>query len=79
MPLAREAGKRGGTYPCAFNAANEVAVAAFLDERIGFLEIAQLVEDALGRVDGGAARDLPELVEADAEARHLAEGRLATA
>ena len=76
LPLAREAGGRGGTYPCAFNAANEVAVAAFLDERIGFLEIAPLVEDALHGVDGAAARDLPELVEADAEARRLTEGRL---
>ena len=40
--------KRGGTYPCAFNAANEVAVAAFLDGRSRFLDIAPLVEDALG-------------------------------
>src|SRR3954463_16828642 len=40
LPLAREAGERGGTYPCAYNAANEVAVAAFLDGRIGFPEIA---------------------------------------
>jgi 1-deoxy-D-xylulose-5-phosphate reductoisomerase len=79
LPLAREAGERGGTYPCAFNAANEVAVAAFLDERIGFLEIAPLVADALEGVDGAAARDLPELVEADAEARRLTEGRLAPA
>jgi 1-deoxy-D-xylulose-5-phosphate reductoisomerase len=79
LPLAREAGERGGTYPCAFNAANEVAVAAFLDERIGFLEIAPLVEDALGRVDGGPAADLPQLVEADAEARRLAVARLAPA
>ena len=76
LRLAREAGEKGGTYPCAFNAANEVAVAAFLDGRIGFLEIAPLVEDALAGVDGAAARDLPELVEADAEARRLAEGRL---
>jgi 1-deoxy-D-xylulose-5-phosphate reductoisomerase len=79
LPLARVGGERGGTYPCAFNAANEVAVAAFLDERIGFLEIAPLVEDALGRVDGGPAADLPQLVEADAVARRLAEGRLAPA
>ncbi|CAN5254376.1 1-deoxy-D-xylulose-5-phosphate reductoisomerase [soil metagenome] len=77
LPLAREAGKRGGTYPCAFNAANEVAVAAFLDERIGFVEIAPLVEDALDRADGNAVSDLPELVAADAAARRLAEGRLA--
>src|SRR5215831_19008646 len=39
LALAREAGERGGTFPCAFNAANEVAVAAFLEERIGFLDI----------------------------------------
>jgi 1-deoxy-D-xylulose-5-phosphate reductoisomerase len=77
LGLAREAGEQGGTYPCAFNAANEVAVSAFLDGRIGFLEIAPLVEDALTRSDGAPARDLGELVEADAAARRLAEGRLA--
>jgi 1-deoxy-D-xylulose-5-phosphate reductoisomerase len=76
LRLAREAGQRGGTYPCAFNAANEIAVAAFLERRIGFVEIAPLVEDALGGVDGAPARDVPELVEADAEARRLAERRL---
>jgi len=71
LALAREAGERGGTYPCAFNAANEVAVAAFLDGRIGFLDIAALVEDVLGHVDGAAARDLDELREADRRAREL--------
>jgi len=79
LRLAREAGVRGGTYPCAFNAANEVAVAAFLDGRIGFLDIAALVERALAEASGSAATDLEELVEADAEARRLTEGRLATA
>ena len=79
LPLARQAGERGGTYPCAFNAANEVAVAAFLDGKIGFLDIAALVEDALARVDGAPARDLSELIEADADARRLASGRLAAA
>ena len=79
LRLAREAGERGGTRPCAFNAANEVAVAAFLDGKIGFLDIASLVEDALAGVDGAPARDLGELVEADAEARRLAGGRLAAA
>jgi 1-deoxy-D-xylulose-5-phosphate reductoisomerase len=69
--LARDAGERGGTYPCAFNAANEVAVQAFLEERIGFLDIAHLVEDVLARVDGAPARDLDELVEADRRAREL--------
>jgi 1-deoxy-D-xylulose-5-phosphate reductoisomerase len=73
LALAREAGERGGTYPCAYNAANEVAVAAFLDRRIGFLDIAALVEDVLGRVDGAPARDLDELREADRRARELLE------
>jgi 1-deoxy-D-xylulose-5-phosphate reductoisomerase len=73
LALAREAGERGGTYPCAYNAANEVAVAAFLDDRIGFLDIAALVADALARVDGAAARDLDELGEADRRARELVE------
>lgn len=76
LRLARDAGERGGTYPCAFNAANEVAVAAFLERRIGFLDIAPLVEDALAGVSGAPAGDLAELVEADMEARRLASGRL---
>jgi 1-deoxy-D-xylulose-5-phosphate reductoisomerase len=71
LPLAREAGERGGTFPCAYNAANEEAVAAFTAGRIGFLDIAALVEDVLGRVDGVAARDLDELYEADRQAREL--------
>jgi 1-deoxy-D-xylulose-5-phosphate reductoisomerase len=77
LRLAREAGERGGTYPCAFNAANEVAVSAFLDGRIRFTEIAGLVQGALEEVDGAPARDLGELVEADGNARRLAHGRLA--
>jgi 1-deoxy-D-xylulose-5-phosphate reductoisomerase len=77
LPLAREAGERGGTYPCAFNAANEVAVAAFLDGSIAFTDIAPLVEDVLAGVDGAPAGDLNELVAADAEGRRIAEGRLA--
>jgi 1-deoxy-D-xylulose-5-phosphate reductoisomerase len=79
LALAREAGERGGTYPCAFNAANEVAVAAFLDGRLPFLSIAETVEETLGSVDGEPARDLNDLVEADAEARRLAERTAAAA
>jgi 1-deoxy-D-xylulose-5-phosphate reductoisomerase len=73
LRLAREAGERGGTFPCAFNAANEVAVAAFLDRKVAFTDIAALVEGALGRVDGAPARDLPELMEADADTRRIVE------
>jgi 1-deoxy-D-xylulose-5-phosphate reductoisomerase len=71
LALAREAGERGGTYPCAYNAANEVAVAAFLEGRIGFLDIASLVESVLGEIDGAPARDLDELRDADRKAREL--------
>ena len=78
LALARRAGEEGGTYPCAFNAANEVAVAAFLEGRLPFLAIAETVEEALASVGGKPAGDLNELLEADAEARRLAE-RTATA
>ena len=71
LALAREAGERGGTYPCAFNAANEVAVQAFLDGRISFLDIDGAVADVLARVDGSPARDLDELIDADRSARNL--------
>src|SRR5919205_1552583 len=76
LALAREAGERGGTYPCAYNAANEVAVAAFLDGRLPFLGIAEVVEDALAAADGTPARDLSDLVDADAAAREVAQGAL---
>ncbi len=79
LRLAREAGERGGTYPCAFNAANEVAVAAFLDGRLRFVEIASVVEDALAGCGGAPAHDLAELVAADASARELADGRIPVA
>src|SRR5437870_2486603 len=79
LALAREAGERDGTYPCAFNAANEVAVAAFLAGRLPFLGIAETVEETLAAVDGAPARDLDELVAADAQARRLAEREVAPA
>ena len=79
LALAREAGERGGTYPCAFNAANEVAVAAFLDGRLPFLSIAEVVADAIERVDGAPANDIDDLLEADARARALAGETVAVA
>jgi 1-deoxy-D-xylulose-5-phosphate reductoisomerase len=75
LALARDAGERGGTYPCAYNAANEVAVAAFLAGRLPFLGIAEVVEETLGAVEGAPARTLDELTAADAEARQIAERR----
>ncbi len=79
LGLAREAGERGGTAPCVFNAANEVAVAAFLEGRLPFLRIADVVADALARTDGAPARDLDDLVEIDSRARALADERLVVA
>jgi 1-deoxy-D-xylulose-5-phosphate reductoisomerase len=79
LRLAREAGEHGGTFPCTFNAANEVAVQAFLDGRIRFTEIAGLVESALHAVEGAAVRDLSELIAVDEQARRLAQGSVAAA
>jgi 1-deoxy-D-xylulose-5-phosphate reductoisomerase len=79
LALARRAGEEGGTYPCVFNAANEVAVAAFLEGRLPFLDIAETVDETLASVAGKPVADLEELVEADAEARRLAERTAAAA
>ena len=73
LALGREAGERGGTFPCAFNAANEAAVAAFLERRLPFLRIPDVVAHVMERVDGSPARDLNDLVEADRRARRIAE------
>ncbi len=71
--LAVAAGRRGGTFPAILNAANEVAVAAFLDGRIRYLEIAAAVgavlEDAAGWAPGGEP-DLETIAAADTRARH---------
>jgi 1-deoxy-D-xylulose-5-phosphate reductoisomerase len=79
LALARAAGESGGTAPCVFNAANEVAVAAFLEGKLPFLGIAEVVEETLAHADTSAASDLDELVTADADARRLAEGALKVA
>jgi 1-deoxy-D-xylulose-5-phosphate reductoisomerase len=73
LALARQAGEEGGTAPCVFNAANEVAVAAFLEGRLPFLGIAEVVADTLAAADNVSANDLDDLVAADADARRRAE------
>ena len=77
LRLAREAGERGGLYPCILNAANEAAVQAFLEKKIAFTEIPQLIESALGaappNVDAPFTSDiekeLQKIFKADAETR----------
>jgi 1-deoxy-D-xylulose-5-phosphate reductoisomerase len=72
LSLARAAGEAGGTAPCVLNAANEVAVAAFLDERLPFLGIPEVVERTLAQIDCPPASSLDELIGMDAEARRVA-------
>ena len=72
--VGREAARQGGTAPARFNAANEVAVQLFLEERITFGRIAEIIEHVVGRGtgEGGRGSSLEEVLAADAEARRLA-------
>ena len=79
LALARAAGQEGGSAPCVYNAANEVAVAAFLAGRLPFLGIPEVVGETLAAAGGEQVRDVDDLVEADRAAREIAEGALAAA
>lgn len=72
LPLAIQAGKTGGTLPCAFNAANEIAVTAFLKGQLRFLGIAELIERVLDAVEPKAVDSYETIVRADGQARELA-------
>ena len=73
LRLAREAAQAGGTAPAMLNAANEVAVAAFLERRIRFPEIASIIEDVLHAEPALAVENLDTVLAADRRARGLAE------
>jgi 1-deoxy-D-xylulose-5-phosphate reductoisomerase len=74
LPLAVEAGRLGGAYPVALNAANEIAVQAFLDRQIKFLRIADLIEEVLEAVpEFGATDSMEAIVAVDAWGRREAE------
>jgi 1-deoxy-D-xylulose-5-phosphate reductoisomerase len=72
LGLARAAARAGGTAPCVLNAANEVAVHAFLNERLGFLGIPEVIERTLERLPAAPVRAFESLYEADREARSVA-------
>ncbi|MFA5631523.1 MAG: 1-deoxy-D-xylulose-5-phosphate reductoisomerase [Porticoccaceae bacterium] len=72
LALAREAARNAQDYPVALNAANEVAVAAFLEGRIGFMEIATTVARVLDAWQGCEPLDLPSVQHADKRAREMA-------
>lgn len=76
LALARAAVDAGGARPAILNAANEIAVAAFLKGTIGFLEIAAIVDDTLQRYDPAAPQTLDAVLHVDAEARRLAGERV---
>ncbi|MFI8221644.1 1-deoxy-D-xylulose-5-phosphate reductoisomerase [Pseudomonas sp. NPDC085632] len=71
LALARQVAQWGGTAPATLNAANEVAVEAFLSRRIGFTQIAQVIGDVLDQMPVTAANDLETVLAADAKARSL--------
>jgi 1-deoxy-D-xylulose-5-phosphate reductoisomerase len=76
LPLAVEAGTAGGAYPVALNAANEVAVGAFLDGRIRFLQVADVIEEVLEAVpDFGKMQSMDAIKTVDAWARDEARRR----
>ena len=72
LRLAREAAEAGGCMPATLNAANEVAVEAFLEGRLGFTEIPQLIESVLASAEPHPAKDLAAIFAADTTARQLA-------
>ena len=81
LALAQAAARAGGLQPAILNAANEVAVQAFLERRVNFLQIPEVIEAVLTRMTGGAAqsfeiRSLDEVLAADAEARRRAQESL---
>jgi 1-deoxy-D-xylulose-5-phosphate reductoisomerase len=73
LRLALEAGRAGGTAPCALNAADEVAIAAFLDGRIGFTAIAAAIERVLEAMPAQPVTHFEDLFAVDAEARRRTE------
>jgi 1-deoxy-D-xylulose-5-phosphate reductoisomerase len=71
LRLARDAAAAGGTAPCVLNAANEVAVHAFLSGDVGFLDIPRLIEGALEELPARPVRHFSDLYEADSQAREV--------
>src|SRR5207237_6851967 len=72
LRLAREALKKGGAWPCALNAADEIAVAAFLDCQIPFIGIPEVVEAVLARTPRIRIEKMEDVLAADGEARRMA-------
>ena len=72
LALAIEALHKGGNLPCVLNAANEIAVWAFLNNRIGFLDITAVIEKSLDKINFIEKPNLSDYFESDGEARNFA-------
>jgi 1-deoxy-D-xylulose-5-phosphate reductoisomerase len=72
LGLARAAARAGGTAPAVLNAANEVAVQAFLEQRLNFTGICTVIDQVLQRLDSSPVKELGDVLDADAAARRLA-------
>jgi 1-deoxy-D-xylulose-5-phosphate reductoisomerase len=72
LPLAYEAGRQGGTATACISAANEVAVEAFLNGRLGWVDIPSVIEGVIERFQASEPRDVDDVLDADSEARALA-------
>jgi 1-deoxy-D-xylulose-5-phosphate reductoisomerase len=72
LDLAYQAGRAGGSYPAALNAANEVAVNAFLEGRLDFPGIWRIVDEVLSTQEGAPVEDVDQVMEVDARAREAA-------
>jgi 1-deoxy-D-xylulose-5-phosphate reductoisomerase len=72
LDLAKQALRQGGSAPCALNAADEIAVAAFLERKLSFLGIATVIERVLSRMPSGSFCQMEDVLAADQEARRIA-------
>jgi 1-deoxy-D-xylulose-5-phosphate reductoisomerase len=72
LTLAKEALRQGGLLPCALNAADEIAIAAFLEKRLPFLGIAAVIEKVLEKMPRSSMGSIEDVLNADGEARRLA-------
>ena len=76
LELAYRAVQKGGNMPCILNAANEVVVAAFLENKIGFLTMSEIIEQTMETVSFIASPDLDDYIQTDAEAREKAQSKI---
>ena len=76
LHLAFEAGKQGGNMPCILNASNEIAVDAFLKEKIAYLDMTKIIEESLNKISYIASPNLDQLIETDLKTREYSKDKI---